>query len=104
MSARRLRYLMSHIVSRFDPGCNRVLNVRNGFLRGLAIGHATRQVRDGREESPSLLEGQGLNDDVIFQPVHEFDLTASIKATSCLIYTGLTGLLEGMVSLPAIRG
>jgi hypothetical protein len=92
---------MTHIVSGLYPGGNRILNICNRFLRGFPIAHASRQIRYRRQKPAPILEREGLDQNAIFQSIHDSDFTASINVTSCLIYTGLMGLLKGIVSLIA---
>src|SRR5208282_520797 len=92
-AARWLRHGMSEIASGLDPGSDRVLDIGDSLFGRSPVAHAARQIGCRRQKASPLLQRQRLDHDRIFESAHCCFLTASIKATSLRIYTGLIGRL-----------
>jgi len=73
--------------------------LRGGLLAGVAVGHTTRQIGNGRKEPAAIFLGERLDYDRIFRlSAFEF-LTASMNRTSFRTYTGLIGRRKGTVRI-----
>ena len=95
---------MPHVLGCFNPDGYGVLDIHQCFLGCLTVTHATREIGYGGNKPASLFRGQWFNHDCIRKLAHGKFLKVSANATSCLIYTGLIGLLKGTVNFAASRG
>jgi hypothetical protein len=73
---------MPEIVRGFDPGSDRVLDVRDCFFRRSPVAHAAGQIGRRRQKASTFFHWKRLNHDWIFEPAHCCFLTASTNATS----------------------
>jgi hypothetical protein len=57
-----------------EPGRRRVQRLPDGILRRLPVGHASRQVREGRQESATILVGRRAHFDRVVLGSHRLTL------------------------------
>ena len=85
---RRLRHGVAHVAGGFEPGRYGILHVEQRFLGGFAVAHAAGEIGNSLDKTAAVFRTQRFDDHGIFQFAHGKFLTASAKATSCLLYTG----------------
>ena len=95
---------MTELGSRLDPSLDSILYVADGRLWGIPVAHASWEIGHARQEPTAILGRQGFYQDRIAKLAQVKSRIASRKATSCRMYTGLIGRLEGMVSFSIIAG
>jgi hypothetical protein len=70
-----LRILLVAIVIGLEPASDRILGVQDRFRLGCAVGHAAREVRNGRKKAAAVLCGKRFDNDCIFWMLAHFALS-----------------------------